>query len=168
MRILGIEPNSKGVGYAVLENNDKLVYWGVKYLSKKRENWIGYKFHPKDYLNVIENLIEFYKPDALILEDAEAKTSRRGLRIKSILNQTRLLAAKQNVPTYAFSRPQLISSFSDYDLKTKHDIAVFLARLFPELEHVVPKKRKPWMSETPQLSIFVALAHCIAYFEKIR
>ncbi|MFN0140050.1 MAG: hypothetical protein ACKVQW_08185 [Pyrinomonadaceae bacterium] len=55
-----------------------------------------------------------------------------------------------------------MSAFSDYDLKAKHDIAVFLARLFPELEHAVSKKRKLWMSETPQLNIFVALAHCIA------
>ncbi|MFN0140049.1 MAG: hypothetical protein ACKVQW_08180 [Pyrinomonadaceae bacterium] len=78
----------------MLENNDKLVYWGVKYLSKRSENRTGCKFRPKDYLTHIENLIDFYKPDAVILEDAKAKTSRRGLRIKSILNQTRVLAAK--------------------------------------------------------------------------
>lgn len=170
MRILGIDPNSRGFGYAVLENSDKLIDWGVKYLPKQRkaicERPTPHKFHHQKYLSIVESLINFYEPDAIVLEDWAAKECRRALRVKRMLYQISLLAAKRKIASYSYSRTRSQAVFARYEAKTKHDTAVFLTRLYPELLQVLPRKRKPWMSETVWMNTFTALALCYVHTEK--
>lgn len=169
MRILGIDPNSRGFGYAVLENSNKLIDWGVKYQPRRKkplgDHAIPYKFRHQKYLLIVESLVSFYKPDAIMLEDWVAKDCRRALRIKRMLYQISLLAAKRKIASYSYSRTRLQVVFGHYEAKTKHDIAVFLSRLFPELLQVLPKKRKAWMSETVWMNMFTALAFCFVHTE---
>ena len=59
MRILGFDPHSKGIGFAVFEDGNQLIDWGVKYPRSKTN---------KKYIEVIENLIDYYNPDVIAIE----------------------------------------------------------------------------------------------------
>lgn len=175
MRILGISPNTRGIGFAVLEYDNKLIDWGVKYLPHRRkvlpQSKPVCKFNERNqkntnYLRVAENLINFYVPDIVVFEDWTARTSKRSDRFKRLLYQISLLVTKLKLPSHGYSRFQLQKHFADYKIKTKHEIATFLTHLFPELLPLLPEKRKPWVSEDARMNIFVALSFCVIQHDK--
>jgi hypothetical protein len=49
---------------------------------------------------------------------------------------------------------------------TKYEIAVAVARLFPELTSRLPRQRKPWMSEDKRMSIFDAVSFALVALSK--
>lgn len=170
LRVLGIDPNSKGLGFAVLENNDKLVDWGIKYLARRKTlssaGAVSPKLQVEQYLRLMGFLIDFYRPDVIVFEDSNAKDSRRGKRTKGLLNRITAVAEKKNIPSYSYSGRSVKAVFSQYEAKTKHDIAEFLSGQFPELICVLPRKRKAWMSEDVWMNMFTALALSICYSER--
>ena len=170
MRILGIDPHSKGISYAVLENGDKLIDWSTKRLPKRKTKVANIKPSCKAYyrddLVIMENLIELFSPDAIVCEDWTAQSSRRGVRVTTVLEQINLLAAMRKLPLYKYSRLQMMGTFIEYGAKTKHDVASYLGAFFPDLQLRVPKKRKAWMSEGVWMNVFMALAFCVTFFER--
>jgi hypothetical protein len=55
-------------------------------------------------------------------------------------------------------------AFSESGASTKHEIAVAIAKRFPELAPRLPRFRKPWMSEDYRMSIFDAVAFGVTFF----
>lgn len=175
MRILGIDPNTKGVGFVILENDHKLIDWGIKYLPKQSKLTLQSKTSCKysqrnhkdrNYLRIVEDLIAFYEPDTIVFEDWTTQDSRRSIRVKKLLHQISLLVVKLGLPANCYSRLQLQKHFAEYKTKTKYEIASFLSHLFPELLPLLPRKRKTWMSEDVRMNIFVALAFCLILVDR--
>ena len=57
------------------------------------------------------------------------------------------------------------TTFRNLGCETKAEIAVALARIFPELVWQLPPKRKAWKSEHPHQSVFDAIALGMAYWQ---
>jgi Holliday junction resolvasome RuvABC endonuclease subunit len=169
MRILGIDPNSKGIGFAILESDNKLIDWGTKYLSKQKKNTptpkASCRLYHREYLLIVENLIDLFGPDAVICEDWTARTCRRSMKTKKLLYQINLLTTKRKIPVYVYSRIQVSKAFMRYGITTKHEIASFLSNLFPELLPQLPRKRKPWMTESIHMNMFTGLSLCFVFNE---
>lgn len=148
IRVLGIAPSSRGVGFAVMVAENTLVDWGVKPVKSGDKN-------ARSLSNAF-NLIDHYKPDVIAIEDPLA--SRRGLRVRALIQEIIGLAEGQTIKVARYSRKQLILGFSK-DQMTKHALAEYLASHFPEeLSFRLPKKRRPWTSEDYQMDIFDAVA----------
>src|SRR5882757_3467016 len=94
-RILAIAPSARGFGFAVLEGPDTLVDWGVKTVKRENKNAQSVK--------KVEELIVLYQPKMLILEDAEARDSRRSPRIRKLCRQIIQLTATHKVKVKLFS-----------------------------------------------------------------
>jgi len=62
LRVLGIDPSTRGFGYAVVESDFRLIARGVAHIPSRRT---------RDLLNRIERLISMYKPDVIALEQPE-------------------------------------------------------------------------------------------------
>jgi Holliday junction resolvasome RuvABC endonuclease subunit len=75
------------------------------------------------------------------------------------------LASKQKIRVRSFSRAKVKQAFSESGASNKQEIAIAIARRFPELAPRLPRFRKPWMSEDYRMSIFDAVALAVAYFE---
>jgi Holliday junction resolvasome RuvABC endonuclease subunit len=172
MRILGIDPNSKGISFAILEDGDKLIDRGTKHLPKRKKGDEKVKTSCKRYysndLRIMENLIDFFNPDAIVCENTTAKNSRRGTIVRDLLRQISLLAAKRKLAFHTYSRIQVMETLAQYGVETKHDMASLLGRLFFDLESKVPKKRKAWTSESVWMNVFMALALCVTFYEQER
>ena len=48
--------------------------------------------------------------------------------------------------------------------QNKYEIAIAIAKRFPELAPRLPRLRKPWMSEDDRMSIFDAIGLAAAFF----
>src|SRR5580700_4618729 len=87
-RALGIAPSSRGFGFAVMENGDTLVDWGVRSVTGNKN---------ADALKKAEAMIALYKPTVLVLEDASAKGSRRSRRVRNLTKEVVASATSRRV-----------------------------------------------------------------------
>jgi Holliday junction resolvasome RuvABC endonuclease subunit len=155
IRVLAIDPSTRGFGFAVLEGLDQLIDWGVKE-TKKNKN--------AKSLELIEDLIDRYLPRVIVVEDYTGKGSRRSRRIQLLINDISKLAAQKKIRVRSFSRLKVKQGFSETGASNKHEIATAIANRFPELAPRLPRFRKPWMSEDYRMSIFDAVALALTFF----
>jgi hypothetical protein len=152
--VCAIHPSTKGFGYAVFEGPGTLVDWGVRAIRKRQKNLSS--------LTKVRDLLTFYRPDVLVLEDYQGRGSRRAKRIQALINLIAAHAAEKRMTTASYSRADMRASFG---LTTKREIAEAIVREFPELEARLPPVRKIWMSEDARMNIFDAAAFAITFFE---
>ena len=156
IRILAIDPTTRGFGFAVMEGSDYLIDWGVK---EGRDN-------NKDAhcLNNISELIDRYMPDAIVVEDFNGMGSKRCHRIQILIKKIIELADAKNIKTHSFSRSKIRNVFDLHGAGTKYGIAQAIAGDFPELASRLPPPRKCYMSEDSRMSIFDAMSLAVSYF----
>lgn len=147
IRVLAVDPTHRGFGFAVLESPDRLVDWGVKTVRGDKQ---------AGCLRKIRELLQLYQPTVVILEDCARRGSRRCPRVRRLIERIRVLATKSGVKARVVSRAQVHKAFAP--ASTKHEIAVALAKHFPELALSLPPLRKPWMSEDCRMNVFDAVA----------
>lgn len=149
-RVLAIDPCRKGFGFAVLEGRERLVDWGLAQV------WAG---NDKEFLARVEGLVARYTPAILVLQDP---TDRR--RSKRAVRRTRLLGRRAKslcLHLRHVSNTHVRDCFAD-EAVTKHEIALAIARRFPELEVLIPRARRPWTSEDDRMNVFDAVALVLA------
>ena len=152
--VCAIYPSTRGFGYAVFEGPTSLIDWGVRAVRSRQKNLAS--------LTKVRELLAFYRPDVLVLEDYQGRGSRRVKRIQILINLIAAHAAEERIATAFFSRADVRTCFG---LITKREIAEAIVREFPELEPRLPPVRKIWMSEDVRMNIFDAGALAITFFE---
>ena len=155
--VLAVFPSTRGFGYAVFEGPKSLVDWGVKGVHSTQKN--------SESLKRIRELLTFYRPDVLVLEDYEGLGSRRAKRVEALIKSMAAHATREGMSTASFSRAEVRASFG---LTAKRQIAEAIARDFPELEPRLPPVRKIWMSEDRRMNIFDAAALAMTFFDTKR
>jgi hypothetical protein len=109
----------------------------------------------------MRELLTFYRPDVVVLEDYEGHGSRRARRIEILINLITAHAHGEGMRTVSFSRADMRACFGQ---TSKREIAEAIVREFPELEPRLPPVRKIWMSEDRRMNIFDAVALAITFF----
>jgi Holliday junction resolvasome RuvABC endonuclease subunit len=157
LRVLAIRPYTKGFGFALLEGPEQIIDFGLKIVRRKQDK-------NAENLRKIVVILDWYKPDILVVEDYKAKDCRRWLRVSALLHDIVMLASERKVKARKVTRRLVRRAFAPYGAVTKHQIAVEIAKLFHELESYVPRFRKPWMTEDERMSIFDAVALALTFF----
>jgi hypothetical protein len=74
------------------------------------------------------------------------------------------MAERKNIRVRRFSKADVKRRFQELGSRTKYEIALAIAKRFPELAPRLPRFRKPWMSEDYQMSIFDAVGLGVSSF----
>jgi Holliday junction resolvasome RuvABC endonuclease subunit len=156
VRVVAIDPGGSKFGFAVLEGEDRLIDWGLRKVRK------GRKAHGT---RRVIDLLDCYRPDALIVEDVSSKHAGRSPRIRRLVKAVIALGAERKIPTYSFPRSQIRAVFLQAGAFTKEEIAGVVAGRFPALEVRLPPKRRPWMSEDNRINLFEAVALALTFFD---
>jgi Holliday junction resolvasome RuvABC endonuclease subunit len=159
LRVLAVDPCSRGFGFAVLEGPQRLIDWGVRGVHDMEKNSVC--------LREVAEMIQSYQPDAIVIENYGASGSRRCLRVRGLLKRIRELGVRRRIKVRTLSRLRVRQTFGQ-DARNKHQIAVAIGARFPELAPHVPPYRKCWMSEDYRMSIFDAVAFALTYYEFAR
>jgi hypothetical protein len=154
-RILVIHPNVRGFGYVVFEGEKRLIDWGLKIATHDLN---------ARCLGLLEDLINRYTPDLIVIEDRTTKSSRRRQRVKYLLARIVKLSAKREIECRHISRLATRETFAQFGSRSKYQIASTIAKQLPELAPWLPRLRKPWMSEDTRISIFAAAAMALTLF----
>lgn len=156
LRVIAIHPISRAFGWVVLEGQQRLIDWGVKYgNTDRRASW----------LPGFAELLDYFDPHMAVFEDTTAPGSRRCRRIQELIAGAVRLAAVRRIRSRRIPRQKVKDVFVQLGATTKHQVAAVIAKRFPELDPRLPPLRKPWMSEDDRMSIFDAMAFAIATFD---
>lgn len=156
IRVLGIDPYSRGFGFAVLKGPDRLVDWGIKECRGDKNS---------ECLEETERLIDYYRPDVIAIEDCSHKGSRRCHRVRELIQSIFKLALARRIKVKTVSMAKVKDRFSEVGAQTKHEIATAIARRFPELRTYLPRKRECYMSEDPRMSVFDSIAYSLYLYQ---
>ncbi len=148
-RIVSINPTSHGFGFAVFEDEATLVDWGHAHVRPAA--------HSKCMERMAE-LLSWYSPQVLIVEDTQDKLSRRGERVKALIQDIASFADRSRLKVVQIPTTLVNTTFSLSGYINKMDIAQIIATHYPELKFQVPPPRRLWMSEDERMSIFSAVA----------
>ena len=157
IRVLAIDPSTRGFGFAMFEGPKKLVDWGGR-TARVNKN--------AECLAKVKELITLYRPQVIVVEDCEAKGSRRCGRVKDLIRSITALAKAHKIRVRSISRLQVKQAFASEHGTTKDRIARIIVKSFHELADRVPRARKAWTSEGYGMSIFDAVALGMAYFNR--
>jgi hypothetical protein len=148
--IVGIDPTSRGFAFAVLEAPSILVDWGERIVPTGSGT----------LLRKVDELIRYHQPAVLVVEDLAVPGARRRKRANKEIRSIELLAMKQGLATERISRLGVIDTFAPG--RSKFEVALRLAELFPALAERLPRKRKAWTTEDARMNIFDALGFAAA------
>jgi hypothetical protein len=141
---------TRGFGYVIFEEPFYLAECGFARVKSDKRLGTIVKF---------EKLLADFKPEIVVLEDAEALGSRRGPRVRELIEALATLARERGLAVSLIARTAVVARFSGGEARaTKQMIAQELTRHFPELRLKLPKPRKIYESEHERMSIFDALA----------
>jgi len=152
--ILAIDPTSRGFAFAVLEAPAFLVGWGERIVPAKTGG----------LLHKVDELLSRYEPDLLVIEDLAVPGARRRKRAQKEIRSIELLALKRGLAVEQISRLGVRDAFAPE--KSKFEVALRLAEIFPVLAHRLPRKRKAWTTEDARMNIFDALGFAAALVER--
>jgi len=148
--LLSVCTTARGLAFALFEGGANPVDWG-------RAEFRG---APKNHrcIERFIGLLDRYRPDLVILQDAADLTHRRSHRAAQL---TRAFAAHtegHGVQFVTRSRKDVLNTFSHLNPCTKQVIAKEIVELIPVFGQHMPRKRDPWSSEDSRMSLFDAAA----------
>lgn len=149
IRVLAIDPTSRGFCYAVLEGSERLIHWGCSRVPGLEAG---------RYVRRVEALIRRYRPQILVLEDPQR--TARGRRARADIVMAGKCAVAWDVYVETVTRAQVVQHF-EASGRSKHEIAVAISRWMPELEAHLPPKRKIWLSEDERMNVFDAISFAL-------
>jgi len=150
-RVLAVDPASRGLGFAVLEEPDVLIDWGFRETRTDRN---------ARCLAHLISMITKFKPDVLVVEDFGTQT-RRPARVRELVDALESAANEAGLPCRRISRKCVRAKFPA--CRTKYDVARELANRFSEIKPWCPPTRKIWLTEDPRINIFDALSLAVTH-----
>lgn len=143
-RILGVDPTSRGFGFAAIEAPTLTLVDHGLVSSRRAQAAVR-----------LLNLLDRLEPDLVALEDTRAANSRRRLQVARLIRAFEKTCARRGLRVRCLGRDRVTRALG---VATKYDVALLLSRAFPETERRLPPRRRPWMSEDNRMGLFDALA----------
>ena len=150
-RILALDVRPKSFGYVVFEGPNQLLECGVKSFPR------GVNAVQVPRSRKLETLMEEFRPSGVVLREPALRRKR-----KRFINSVREKAEARRVGVRLLSPRAIQKAFGSQKRVARYEIASALTERFPELNWLLPPKRKCWESEDYRMSIFdaAALAGC--------
>jgi GNAT superfamily N-acetyltransferase len=153
--LLSVFPNFRGFGYALMEEALKVIDAEVISIRPVSNRLT---------IKRIRELIDYYEPQLVVLEDYQGIGSRKSKRIKKLIDATISYAEKKDLPIETYSRANIRVVFSNFNAYTKHEIATIISENIPVMKTKLMDKRKPDETEKYTAGAFDAVSLGITHF----
>jgi len=154
--ILAIYTTSRGFGFVVFEGRNRTIDWGTKEARGDKNRIV---------LQKVSELMAWYRPHLLILENIDAADCRRVDRIRNLYRQLIDLAITNEIAVRQFARSEIKAVFAGRAASTRYEIAQAISRELRDLEPWLPRPKKLWESEHRNLSIFDAASLAVTFYD---
>jgi hypothetical protein len=157
LRLLGIAIRAPWLGFAELDAHTHLLDWGMIFYQRRTANELR---SAKKRLNAI---LARTNPAFIVLVLPGLKANERVPSVRSIVRSLRAAASSRSIQIVPLHRSAIRAAFAPCRVRSKYQIAVALARAFPEVSQKLPPVPKFWEKEDSKMALFDALAGVVAY-----
>jgi len=158
---LAIFPSVEGFGWMVFDGPLSPVFWDVCTLADSPGT-------PEQKnarcMRRVEALLAEYRPATIVLEAFEGPGTKRHKRIRQLCRSIISLATMNRTSVRIISRDEITSCFASSRPKTRHAVATIVASYLAEKRHRLPRKRRAWDTEFPDMALFNAAALLIVHY----
>jgi hypothetical protein len=109
----------------------------------------------------IEPLLALYSPSVVVFRSMGS--ANKWQKRRRVIFAVKRTLAKRSIDVQVITRGDVRSRFIETGSKSKYQIAIAIAQMFPELRMKSPPIRKPWQTEHYNIAIFDAIASALAY-----
>lgn len=141
--ILAIDPSTRGLAFVFFENG-RVLDWGERVRGKARD------------LETVEQLLGEFIPDLVVIEDPDARRSRRRPRVARLLRSIQRVAKRNRIAAALVPREVVRATWRERGVTRKEEMAAAIASRFDELAAIVPSAKRIGASEDPRVNIFDA------------
>jgi len=153
--VLAFYPNQLGFGFSLMENALSLKDYQIV-VSRPMSN--------KYLLKRIKELIAFYEPEIVVLEDIETKRARKSKRVKKLMQSVLNYAVTNKIPFAQYTRAQIREVFLNFKAKSKYEIASTIAQNIPILKNRLGNKRLIYKAEPYAMGIFDSISLAVTHY----
>lgn len=153
--VLGLHPSSRGFGWILFEGPLSPFDWGAVDIRFNRN---------ARALARIEEIMDKYQPEILALEAFEGEEAHRSGRIRKLYRGIIRRAEARRIVVCIYSRPQIRAAFTGTGAQTREEIAAVIAEHIEALRPKLPKRRKIWIGEHPNIALFCAAACALTFY----
>lgn len=156
-RILAIDPGTREMGVAVLENG-RLIYHNVETFRKLPS--------PQEQLRQIRaavgRLIRDFRPSVLVVEKTFIGRNRNAALLNVLGDEIAALGRHHRIPVFSLAPNTVKKTVAGYGWATKAEVAKAIAARYPKLKAHLPPERK-WKLRR-HYNMFDAVALGIAFW----
>ena len=134
-RILGINPGTRYLGYAVLYG-EELMDWGIKVLAGK---WKEEKI--KKSIRIVADLIDRYGINVLAIK--KLHPARRTENLMRLTNKIKFFVKRKGLRIFQYSIKDVEKLLIGYGKMNKYNLAVSLIGRYPMLQNEIKKEVSP-------------------------
>jgi len=156
LTVVALAVRAGWLGFAVVEHRRRLVDWGMVFYRSTSMAKVGAAKRR------VRSLIASFAPSLIAAEISEVAASRDAPASRTLVRFIRTEAHAKSIPFRSMSRESVRSAFSEFNARSKDEIAAVLAGLYPELRWKLPPRRRTWEKEHYRIALFDAIAVGIA------
>lgn len=144
--MIAVYPNTLGFGYVILNEKGEILDFGVVSVRPACND---------KCLKRIHEIISYYQPKILIVEDHEKSNKSKRVRklIKELCDYWEF-----SVNVLKYSKDQIRDTFEVFGARNKYEVSKKISEAYPQLKNKLPEKRKTWEPEDYYQGIFDAMA----------
>lgn len=150
-KILAIDPGTREMGIAFLENG-KPIYYGVKVIKKKKS--------PNETLRegrrIILRLIKDFKPNVLVIEKSFFVNNRNASLLNVFVDEIKAIGKRKRLKVLSFAPSTVKKFICGNGRASKKEVARVVVSKYPELKVFLTQDRA-WKEEYHQ-NMFDAVA----------
>ena len=154
--MVGFHPTSRGFGWVAFEGPFQPFDWGLVY-ARGDKNAVC--------LARLEAILDRLKPEVLVLEEFDRRTTKRANRIAHLTTSAAAAAAMRSVQVTTYALGDIRSAFAEAGATTRREINETVATHVDAFRHRLPPPRKPWESEDRRSALFAAAALVLTHFK---
>lgn len=153
--VIAIYPNQLGFGFALMKNALTLLDYRVVVSRPMSNTYL---------LKRMKELIDFYEPEVVILENINHKHTRKSKRVQKLITMLLLYTQTKNMVIAQYTRTQIREVFANFKAKSKHQIASTIAQNIPALKGRLKDKRLIYKAESYAMGIFDSVSPRVTHY----
>src|SRR5258708_4726729 len=148
--VLGVHPSSRGFGWALFEEPQKLFDSGSVEIHGDDKNG---KTRSR-----IEGLLDKYRPRSFVLERFDEAASRRKPRIRVLYRILIACAEHRGIAVHRYARAEIAAALGIESAPQRQGVAEAVASRIEALRPRLPRPKKIWLGERHHMGLFCAVA----------
>jgi crossover junction endodeoxyribonuclease RuvC len=150
-RILGIDPGTKYIGFALLEK-EKLVHYGVKTIPRLQTS----KETLKEGKRIVSRLMDDFRPDILVVEKTFFANNKDSVLLNTFTDQIRWIGKRKGFKVLSIATNTVRKHVCGNGAASKEEVARVIALKYPQLTPYLTSDKK-WKERYHQ-NMFDAVA----------